>query len=182
MTLWEIILIGVGLSMDAATDRADQRHDLIPNYPTQAVFDAAVFRLFSRAHAAFRLSGRRTVRSAHHPIRRCHRLFDPRHHRPQNVQRRLWSYRSLRSGSTLTVQLVLIQAVATSIDAFAVGISFSAVGTAIVPAALTIMTTTFIISALCVFLGAGVGRLLGRKANWLGGIILMILAFKALLH
>lgn len=86
-----------------------------------------------------------------------------------------------RPCETLTLRLILLQAIATSIDAFAVGISFSAVGIAILPAIALIMATTFILSATSLRFGASAGRLLGYKANWLGGAILIILAFRALL-
>lgn len=182
MTLWEIILIGIGLSMDAATVALTNgmsyprlswpRRFLMPLFfgffqglmPLLGYLAGGLFAQLITQYAAvivfliLGIIGLKMIKEGFGPVEET------------------------ACGGTLTVQLVLFQAIATSIDAFAVGISFSAVGIAIVPAALIIMTTTFVISILCVFLGAGVGRLLGRKANWLGGAILLVLACKALLH
>lgn len=79
----------------------------------------------------------------------------------------------------LTYKLIFFQAIATSIDAFAVGIGFSAMNIAIVPAVCIICITTFICSFLAIFIGKKCGDLLGKKAEILGGIILIIIAIKA---
>lgn len=81
----------------------------------------------------------------------------------------------------LTYKLIFFQAIATSIDAFAVGIGFSAMNISIVPAICIICITTFICSFLAIFIGKKCGDLLGKKAEILGGIILIIIAIKAVL-
>ncbi len=80
-----------------------------------------------------------------------------------------------------TYKLLFFQAIATSIDAFAVGISFSATNVAIIPAVLIIGVTTALCSLLAIFIGKRFGDLLGKKAEILGGIILIIIAIKAVL-
>ncbi|HBA04910.1 MAG TPA: hypothetical protein DCW51_13775 [Clostridium sp.] len=81
----------------------------------------------------------------------------------------------------LTYKLLFFQGIATSIDAFAVGIGFSAMNIAILPAICIIGITTFICSFIAIFIGKKCGDLLGKKAEILGGIILIIIAVKAVL-
>ena len=81
----------------------------------------------------------------------------------------------------LTHQLLLLQAFATSIDAFAIGVGFSAGGADIVLAATMIAITTFLLSLVAVLIGRLFGDMLGKKAEGLGGIILILLGIKSLI-
>lgn len=80
----------------------------------------------------------------------------------------------------LTLKMILIQALATSIDAFAVGVGFSALGTGIVTASALIALTTFACSLVAVLVGCKFGDLLGNKAEIFGGAILILIGVKAL--
>lgn len=82
---------------------------------------------------------------------------------------------------TLSLRTLLGQAVATSIDAFAVGVSFSLQGANIFAASPVIAVTTFICSFVALLLGQRFGRLLGSRAEVLGGVILLLIAAKAVL-
>ena len=82
---------------------------------------------------------------------------------------------------TLSLRTLLGQAVATSIDAFAVGVSFSLQGANIFAASPVIAVTTFICSLAALLLGQRFGRLLGSRAEVLGGVILLLIAAKAVL-
>lgn len=82
-----------------------------------------------------------------------------------------------------TYRVLILQAIATSIDAFAVGVSFVAAGltvSALLPALLLIGITTFIISLIALALGRKFGDKLGSKAEIIGGIILILIGIKAL--
>lgn len=81
----------------------------------------------------------------------------------------------------LTLLLVIIQAITTSIDALMVGVSFCAESVNIWLAAGVIGITTFIIIALAIPLGKKFGNLLGSKAQILGGAILCIIGLKSFL-
>lgn len=74
----------------------------------------------------------------------------------------------------LTFKVLLVQAIATSIDALSVGFTISnyTLFEAIV-AVLLIATVTFIISFIAVYLGKKFGIKLGNKAVILGGLILI---------
>ena len=73
-------------------------------------------------------------------------------------------------------------AVATSIDALAIGVSLSFLGEAIVPAATTIGITTFIFSAAGLYIGNAFGCRYKSKAEFLGGAVLMIIGLKILIE
>ena len=83
-----------------------------------------------------------------------------------------------------TLGVLFIQAVATSIDAFAVGITFAAVTLpfSVFIAAGIIGAITFAIVALALLIGKSLGKLLGRYAVWCGAIILFALAIKNLIE
>ena len=86
-----------------------------------------------------------------------------------------------RDRKVLTYKTLLIQAIATSIDAFAVGIGFSAMQISILPAITIIMITTAICCTLSILAGKKCGDILGCKSEVLGGVILMVIAVRALL-
>lgn len=81
----------------------------------------------------------------------------------------------------LTYRLLLVQSVATSIDAFAVGVSFSAMRVHILPSVLTIGATTFVCSLAATLLGKKCGDALGAKAQLFGGAVLVLIGIKAML-
>ena len=80
-----------------------------------------------------------------------------------------------------TVKVLLIQAVATSIDAFAVGVGFAVSGTEIFSSAAIIAAVTFVCSLAAVFIGQKAGEYLGCRAQIVGGAILILIGLKALL-
>lgn len=75
---------------------------------------------------------------------------------------------------------LFILAVATSIDALAIGITFSFSNVDIFYAASLITAITFILCVIAVYTGKFLGGYLEDKAEYLGGIILIILGFKIL--
>jgi len=72
-------------------------------------------------------------------------------------------------------------AIATSIDAFAIGISFSIISVNILLAVLVIGIITFIISFFGVYIGKRFGCLLHDRAELAGGIILIAIGIRLLL-
>lgn len=77
---------------------------------------------------------------------------------------------------------MFLMAVATSIDALAVGVSMAFIGVDIVAAALSIGVVTFLFSFAGIYLGRSVGSKLGKKAGILGGIVLIFIGIKILLE
>lgn len=77
---------------------------------------------------------------------------------------------------------ILTLAVATSIDALAVGISFAFLSVNILWATGTIGITTFVLSAVGVALGNRFGAKYEKKATFTGGMILILIGLKILLE
>lgn len=77
---------------------------------------------------------------------------------------------------------MLVLAVATSIDALTVGITFAFLGTPIVEAITIIGITTMVISIAGVVVGNFFGSKYKSKAEFIGGLILALLGLKILLE
>lgn len=86
---------------------------------------------------------------------------------------------STENRNMITIKSVLIQGVATSIDALAVGLVFIgknvqyAINTAII-----IMVVTFAVSLISILIGKKFGTIFENKAQVFGGIILVIIGLK----
>lgn len=85
------------------------------------------------------------------------------------------------TGCVLTVGALVLQGIATSIDALAVGVSFAAVMKSyneMLIAVAVIAVTTFILSFIGVFVGKKSGDFLNNKAQIVGGLILVAIGVK----
>lgn len=82
----------------------------------------------------------------------------------------------------LDIKELFVLAVATSIDALAVGITFAFLEIPIVEAMLIIGITTFVISVAGVYIGNFFGNKYKSKAELVGGIILILIGLKILLE
>lgn len=82
----------------------------------------------------------------------------------------------------LDLKEMFVLAVATSIDALAVGITFAFLGTPIVEAITIIGVTTFVISIGGVYIGNFFGSKYKNRAEFVGGLILVLLGLKILLE
>ena len=80
------------------------------------------------------------------------------------------------------VKTMLLMAVATSIDALAVGITFAFLEVQILPAAGLIGVTTFLLSFAGIYIGNVFGARYKSKAELAGGIILVLIGVKILLE
>jgi manganese efflux pump family protein len=95
-------------------------------------------------------------------------------------------YEGLKGGeevpAALTLASITLLAVATSIDALAVGISFAFLGYLPLAPALIIGAISVGFSFVGVFSGRRLERLLGARVNILGGIILILIGLRILLE
>ena len=80
------------------------------------------------------------------------------------------------------VKTMLLMAVATSIDALAVGVTFAFLNVRIIPAAALIGVTTFALSAIGMRLGNVFGARYQARAELAGGIVLILMGVKILLE
>lgn len=78
----------------------------------------------------------------------------------------------------LTFKLLLVQAVATSIDALAVGVSLSALNVDIFYSITIISIITFVCCTIAILIAKRFGNLLGKRAGIVGGIILLLIGVK----
>ncbi len=83
---------------------------------------------------------------------------------------------------SLSVLSMLLLAVATSIDALAVGITFAFLRVDIIPAVTLIGVCTFLISAVGVKIGNVFGERYKSKAELFGGVVLVLIGLKILLE
>ncbi len=77
---------------------------------------------------------------------------------------------------------LFVLAVATSIDALAVGMSFAALQVTILYPAVIIGIIAFLMTLLGMRIGPLLGRLVGKSAELLGGLILVLIGVKILLE
>ena len=82
----------------------------------------------------------------------------------------------------LDLKQLLVMAIATSIDALAVGITFAFLRVNIVPAVSLIGITTFVLSFIGVAIGNRFGSKYKSKAELAGGIVLVLIGLKILLE
>lgn len=185
MSIWEIILIGIGLSMDAAT--VSMTNGMIyKNLKKDKVIAMPLF--FGGFQGLMPFLGFILGNLVSNIITRFagiliflilgfiggKMLFD--------------AYRSYRNpeeheeseSQELTYNMLFIQAIATSIDAFAVGIGFSAMGVNIFTSCSIIALTTAVCSLIAIFIGKKFGDMFEKQSTLIGGAILIVIAVKAL--
>lgn len=81
----------------------------------------------------------------------------------------------------LHTRTLLVLAVATSIDAFAVGITFSFIPVSLFFATVVIGFITLVLSLLGIYIGMRGRHLIGTRIEIVGAVALILLAFKTLL-
>ncbi len=99
-----------------------------------------------------------------------------------NMIREALSKKEEESNASLTPATMLPLAVATSIDALAVGVSFAFLSVNIWIAAAFIGATTFFLSAAGVKVGSLFGARYKNRAEIVGGVILILMGVKILLE
>lgn len=76
--------------------------------------------------------------------------------------------------------ILILLSVATSIDAFAVGLSFAAIQQKIIYPSIIIGAVAFVMTLLGTKLGPAIGKVAGKRAELLGGLILILIGIKIL--
>ena len=88
----------------------------------------------------------------------------------------------IEHGGSIRYRELFTLAVATSIDALAVGVSFAFLGVHIAPAVTLIGCTTFVLTLVGVWVGNLFGSRYKSRAELTGGIILILIGVKILLE
>lgn len=182
MRILEILLLGIGLSMDAfavsickglSVQKLQLKHYLIIGAwfgGFQALMPAAGYLLGTRFE--------KSITAVDHWIAFVLLLLIG----VNMIREALSKGEEEEADAALSFKTMFLMAVATSIDALAVGITFAFLQVNIVPAALTIGATTFILSAIGVKVGSVFGLRYKKRAELAGGAILCLLGVKILLE
>lgn len=96
------------------------------------------------------------------------------------IKEAFWKEEELNNA--MDVKTMLLLAVATSIDALAVGVTFAFLQVQIVPAIIFIGAVTFAFSAVGIKIGSIFGTKYKSKAEFIGGVILILIGLKILLE
>ena len=185
MSLWELFLIGVGLSMDAFAVAICQGLCM----PKLNLKNGAVIALFFGGFQALMpLAGWFLGSQFSSYIQRFDHwvAFVLLGFIGGNMIREALSPEeeevACSMDSRLDYKQLLLMAIATSIDALAVGVTFAFLSVKIVPAISIIGCTTFVLSLVGVVVGNYFGVKYKKRAELTGGIILVVLGAKILLE
>ena len=181
MSILEILLLGIGLSMDAfavsickglSTKKLQFKHYLIIGawfggfqalMPTIGYFLGSTFEQYITAFdhwVAFVLLAAIGA----------------------NMIKESFSREESETSASFAFKTMLLMALATSIDALAVGVSFAFLGVRIAPAVTLIGCTTFVLTLVGVWVGNLFGSRYKSRAELTGGIILILIGVKILLE
>ena len=180
MSLFDLLILAVGLSMDAmavaickglSVQKLKPRHALITGLyfggfqagmPVIGYFLGRQFSAYIEsvdhwiAFVLLALIGANMIKESFGDAEECNCSFCPR--------------------------AMLPMAVATSIDALAVGVTFAFLNVSIVPAVSFIGIITFTLSAVGVYIGHLFGAKFKSKAELTGGIVLILMGLRILLE
>lgn len=179
--LWSIILISLGLAMDAFAVSITNGITIQCLKLRHAVKIAAFFGGFQALMPLLGwLAGiglKQYVESFDHWIAFALLSFIG----TKMIYEAVWIKEVEKKCDPLNLVVLLGLAIATSIDALAVGISFAFLHISIISPALIIGVITFVLSLAGVFIGNRIGDRLGSKMEVIGGIILIGMGIKILL-
>ena len=181
MRFWELLLIGVGLSMDAFAVAICKGLKM----PKLNLKQAAVIALFFGGFQALMplvgwglgIGFNKYITSVDHYIAFALLAFI-------GGKMVYDSFKEEEDEDAYRFDLkeLLLMAIATSIDALAVGVTFAFLGVNIGLSVSVIGVTTFLLSLVGVFIGHRFGARFQSKAELAGGIILILIGLKILLE
>lgn len=181
MSLFELFLLAIGLSMDAfavaickglSMQQFNQKHAaIIALYfgAFQALMPAIGYLLGSRFQ--------QSITAYDHWI-----AFILLALIGGNMIKESFDHETETSSPSIHFKEMLILAIATSIDALAVGVTFAFLQVSLIPAVSTIGIITFLISVLGVKVGNVFGTKYKSKAEFTGGFILILIGGKILIE
>ena len=181
MTFWELLLIAVGLSMDAFAVSICKGLSVKTLRPKHALLAGLYFGGFQFLMPVLGyLLGYRfeamIARFDHWIAFVLLSLIGG------NMIREALSKEEERLDDSFGFRAMVLLAIATSIDALAVGVTFAFLNVKILPSALLIGLTTFLLSALGICIGHAFGIRYKSGAELTGGIILILIGLKILLE
>ena len=181
MQLWELFIIAVGLSMDAFAVAICKGLSVEKVKPAHTLITGAWFGGFQ---ALMPLVGYLLGTNFAHMIESVDHwiAFVLLGIIGGNMIREALSGEDEKTDCSFCPKSMFPMAVATSIDALAVGVSFAFLQVQIVPAITFIGVTTFVLSAVGVVVGNVFGSRFKSKAELAGGIVLIGMGIKILIE
>lgn len=181
MSLWELFVIAAGLSMDAFAVSVCKGLSVGKLKIKHALICGVWFGLFQALMPAIGyLLGTQFeeyITSYDHWIAFVLLLLIG-----GNMVRESFSSDSDEVGSSFGFKAMLPLAVATSIDALAMGVAFASLDAPIIPAVSFIGCVTFTLSAVGVKIGNVFGMKYKAPAEFVGGVVLVLMGIKILLE
>lgn len=181
MKIWELIFLGLGLSMDAAAVAMSNGMYLKTVTFKRAVGTAFFFGIFQGCMPliGYLISALFTgwIVKIDHLIAGGLLIF---------IGGRILYDVFFSAGKNqppiriLAFSYLLTQSVATSMDALMVGVSFAVCNVSIWEACFIIAGVTFLMSLFSVYLGTKLGNALQRKASLIGGLLILSIGVKIL--
>lgn len=179
MTLLEILLIGIGLSMDAFAVSITNGLSCVNLKRSQMLADAVCFGVFQGIMPTIGFFLGKAFESYIRTFDHWIALILLGYIGGKMIYDSLKRDDSDSGEYALTPKLLFTQGIATSIDALAVGVSFAALPDVnIAISALLICCTTFAFSLVGIVSGKRVGEKLGDRAQLVGGLILVGIGLK----
>ena len=181
MSIWEILLLGVGLSMDAFAVSICKGLSVKKVKWQHLLCVGAYFGIFQALMPTLGYFLGTTFSN----------LIDQFDHWVAfillaiigvNMVREALSKDEDETNDDFGFKTMLLLAIATSIDALAVGVTFAFLEVRIFPAIAFIGCTTFFISVIGVKVGTAFGARYKSRAERTGGIILILIGFKILME
>ena len=192
MQLFDVILVGIALSMDALAltiancttykNSIDPKKELsMPVLfgvfqglmPLLGFFVGSIFQAFIGRAAGFITAGIFLFLS-------LKIVFDITKEKKEECK--IQDGKKECNKTILTYPVLLLQALATSIDAFAVGITLVGLSFSVYLAVSLIAAVTFSLVSLALFIGKKLGSVFGEYAEWVGAAILFLLSVKSLIQ
>lgn len=193
MTVWEIILIGVALAMDAfaltIANCTTYKNSLTRKKEWSMPAAFALFQFLMPVigyYIGSALSGSlksisKFVTAAIFFALALKIVIDNLKEAKSGKGERAETEKAADKTAAFTFGVLTAQAIATSIDALLIGVTFAvSLDFSVFLAALIIGAVTFAIVVAALYIGKSLGKILGRYAQWAGAVILLILAVKNL--
>lgn len=181
MSLIEIILIGIGLAMDAMAVAVCKGLSMKKFELKKAAIVGGYFGIFQGLMPiigfVLGVSFQEIITKVDHWV-----AFILLGVIGANMIKESFSKESDSVNDKVDFKTMLPLAIATSIDALAIGITFAFLKVNILVAALVITLTTFLLSMLGVAIGNKFGNKFEKKAEFAGGALLILMGLKILLE
>lgn len=181
MSIWELFIIAVGLSMDAFAVSICKGLSVKKLKPKHAAITGLYFGGFQFAMPLIGyflgIQFKQLIISIDHWI-----AFVLLGFIGGNMIREALSKEEDELNDSFDIKTMTPLAIATSIDALAVGVTFACLDVSIVPAVSFIGVTTFILSAIGLKIGNVFGAKYKSKAELAGGIVLVLMGIKILVE